>query len=105
MLENLKNIAAGIDLGGAQELFRQFEGLVREYLGSVPMPLVYMVLLGIGVVLAYTIARVLVRLALYVAVPTALSTMIVPIVYPSASAGQVAPLAAVVFLAIHLIRK
>jgi hypothetical protein len=82
----------------------QFDRYLVEHCGSVPRPLIYLFGMIVAGILLYSIARVLLRLALFVVMPAAGSTLIAVYAFPTLETAKVAPIAAMFFLVLFIFK-
>lgn len=106
-MEHIVNkVLAGlpIEFGGLSEYADQFELFVTQHLGAIPLPLVYLFLLVAFALLVYSLVRFVIRLALFVVVPTLGSALVVSYAVPSLEMAKVVPVAGIIFVIIFIFK-
>ncbi len=103
LIERVVSILPGA-LGGISEYSEQFDRLVREHLGAVPLPILYLFCLIIGGLLIYSIAKILFRIALFVIAPAICSSLAFAYAFPTLQTAKVLPIAVIFFVVLYVIK-
>ncbi len=93
-----------IEFGGFSEYVEQFELFVTQHLGSIPLPVIYLFLLVALALLVYSLVKFLLRLALFVVVPTLGSALVVSYAVPSLELAKVVPVAGIIFVILFIFK-
>jgi len=93
-----------IRLGNLSEYLEQFDQFVIEHLGAVPLPLIYLFCVVVLVLLIYSLVRFLLRLALFVVVPTVGSALVITYAFPALEAAKVVPVAGIFFIILFIFK-
>ena len=106
MEQFIDKILAGLpgSFGGLSEYVGQFESFVTRHLGEIPLPVIYLFLIIAAVLLVYSLVRFMLRLALFVVVPTLGSALVVSHAVPSLEMAKVVPVAGIIFIILFIFK-
>lgn len=103
ILEKLLSDAPRL-MGSISGFAGECDQFLRDNLGSVPPPLVYAaVVVGVILLVAY-MTKVMLRLAIFIIVPTIVATVLVCYVFPSVDVLKALPISAAVFTSIFILK-
>jgi hypothetical protein len=90
--------------GSFPEYREQFEQFVAQHVGAVPLPLIYLFCTVVVVLLVYSVLRFMLRLALFVIVPTVGSALAISYAFPALEAAKVMPVAGIFFIILFVFK-
>jgi hypothetical protein len=93
-----------IQFGSLSEYLEQFDQYMTQNLGAIPLPLIYLFCVVIAVLLVYSIVRFLLRVALFVVVPTVGSVLVITYAFPALETAKVMPVAGIFFIILFIFK-